>query len=104
MSPSCTINEFPSQTDTFAKRSSAVEGGKLDLEPGHKTSSHSMADYYVANDTKELISTFDGGYYYPETPLDLLKKPDQMKKICHAADLQDGLPRLLPADGTEIRE
>jgi hypothetical protein len=38
-----------------------------------------MADYYLANDTKALIGTFDGGYYYPETHSDLLKKPDQMK-------------------------
>lgn len=79
MNPNCTIDEFPSQTDRFVRRSGAVEGGTSNLEPWHKSAAHSMADYYVANDTKELISTFDGGYYYPETPLDLLKKPDQMK-------------------------
>lgn len=79
MNPNCTIDEFPSQTDRFVKRSGATEGGTSNLEPWHKSQAHSMADYYVANDTKELISTFDGGYYYPETPLDLLKKPDQMK-------------------------
>lgn len=79
MNPNTTIDEFPSQTDRFVKRSGAVEGGTSNLEPWHKSSAHSMTDYYVANDTKELISTFDGGYYYPETPLDLLKKPDQMK-------------------------
>lgn len=79
MNPNCTIDEFPSQTDRFVKRSGTVEGGTSNLEPWHKTQAHSMTDYYVANDTKELISTFDGGYYYPETPLDLLNKPDQMK-------------------------
>lgn len=79
MNPNSTIDEFPSQTDRFVKRSGTVEGGTSNLEPWHKSSAHSMTDYYVANDTKELISTFDGGYYYPETPLDLLKKPDQMK-------------------------
>ena len=79
MNPNCTIDEFPSQTDRFVKRSGAVEGGTANLEPWHKSQAHSMADYFVANDTKELISTFDGGYYYPETPLDLLGKPDQMK-------------------------
>lgn len=79
MNPNTTIDEFPSQTDRFVKRSGAVEGGTSNLEPWHKTQAHSMTDYYVANDTKELISTFDSGYYYPETPVDLLKKPDQMK-------------------------
>ncbi|KAK7715643.1 hypothetical protein SLS63_011399 [Diaporthe eres] len=79
MNPNTTIDEFPSQTDRFVRRSGAVEGGTSNLEPWHKSQAHSMTDYYVANDTKELISTFDGGYYYPETPLDLLKKPDQMK-------------------------
>ncbi|KAK2609426.1 hypothetical protein N8I77_002923 [Diaporthe amygdali] len=79
MNPNCTIDEFPSLTDRFVKRSGSVEGGTSNLEPWHKSSAHSMADYYVANDTKELISTFDAGYCYPETPLDLLKKSDQMK-------------------------
>ncbi|KAI3400373.1 hypothetical protein diail_3390 [Diaporthe ilicicola] len=79
MNPNCTIDEFPSLTDRFVKRAGAVEGGTSNLEPWHKSPAHSTADYYVANDTKELISTFGAGYYYPETPLDLLNKPDQMK-------------------------
>lgn len=65
MNPNCAINEFSSQTDTFVKRSGAGEVGKSSLEPWHKSSAHSMADY---NDPKELISTFDGRYYCPETP------------------------------------
>ncbi|KAG8158071.1 hypothetical protein KVR01_011832 [Diaporthe batatas] len=79
VNPNCTIDEYPSLMDRFVMRNGAMEGGKSSLEPWHRGSAHSMGDYYVANDTKELISTFDGGYYYPETPLDLLKKPDQMK-------------------------
>ncbi|KAL1847794.1 hypothetical protein Daus18300_013836 [Diaporthe australafricana] len=79
MNPNCTIDEFPSLSDRFVKASGAVEGGKSNLEPWHNGPAHSMADYYVANDTKEVVSTFDGGYHYPETPLNLLNKPDQMK-------------------------
>lgn len=113
MNPNCTIDEFPSQTDRFVRRSGAVEGGTSNLEPWHKTQAHSTADYYVANDTKELVSTFDGGYYYPETPLELLGKPDQMKayvtqqvyKLYAPASLRPTVQRLAgvaPANGKSV--
>lgn len=114
LNPNCIINEYPSLMDRFVMRTGAMEGGESNLEPWHKTSTHSMADYYVANDTKELVSTFEGGYYYPETPLDLLKKPDQMKtyvtqqvyKLYAPASLQPPalkLASIAKSDGEIIR-
>ncbi|UPL00492.1 hypothetical protein LCI18_011426 [Fusarium solani-melongenae] len=80
LNPNCIINEWPSLNDRFVAKEGTNEGGTSNLEPWHKSSAHTMEDYYVANDTKELSSTFLGGYYYPETPLEYFRDPEQMKK------------------------
>ncbi|EOO01105.1 putative tyrosinase protein [Phaeoacremonium minimum UCRPA7] len=79
LNPDCIINEWPSLNDRYVAKEGTVEGGQSNLEPWHKTAQHSVSDYYIANDTKELTSTFLGGYYYPETPLEYIQDPVQMK-------------------------
>ena len=74
------INQFPSLLDRYNANAQTMESGSSNLEPWHKTADHSMDSYYIANDVKELISTFDNGYYYPETPLEYLQDPAGMKK------------------------
>ncbi|RGP66614.1 oleate-activated transcription factor 1 [Fusarium longipes] len=80
LNPDCTIAEWPSLNDRFTAAAGTMEGGKSRLEPWHKTDQHDTGDYYIADDTKELTSTFSGGYYYPETPLEYITDPEAMKK------------------------
>ncbi|KAH8653861.1 common central domain of tyrosinase-domain-containing protein [Xylariales sp. PMI_506] len=74
-----TIETIPSLTDRYNAKAGTVENGESSLEPWHKTAHPSMKDYYIANDVKELNSTFEYGYYYPETPLSLFGDPVRMK-------------------------
>jgi tyrosinase len=76
MNPNSTIDPLPSFTDRYTAKLGTTEDGNSHLEPWHKLN----GDYYIANDAKEVFSTFDGGYYYPETPLELVKDPDAMKQ------------------------
>lgn len=76
----CIINEWLSGRDRSVAKVGTEEGGESNLEPWHKSAEHSVSDYYIANDTKELTSTFINGYYYPETPLEYFKDSDQMKR------------------------
>jgi tyrosinase len=39
-----------------------------------------MYDYYIADDVKELTSTFASGYYYLETPLEYVIDPVKMRQ------------------------
>lgn len=73
------IHAWESQTDRFTANAKTMEDGASRLEPWHKTASPSTADYFIANDTRQLLSTFENGYYYPETPLELLQDPGKMK-------------------------
>lgn len=79
LNPGAVIQEWKSLMGRFTADAETMEGGKSRLEPWHRSSDHSDQDYWIANDTKDLISTFDGGYYYPETPLELLRDPAKMK-------------------------
>lgn len=79
LNPNCTIDEYPSMMDRFVAKENTKENGKSRLEPWHKTTTHDLNDYYIADDTKELTSTFEGGYCYPETPVELIQDPAKMK-------------------------
>ncbi|KAG5659911.1 hypothetical protein KAF25_003433 [Fusarium avenaceum] len=79
LNPDCTIAEWRSLMPRFVADQGTMEGGKSSLEPWHKTDQHSVSDYYIADDTKELTSTFEGGYYYPETPLEYIEDKEAMK-------------------------
>ncbi|KAF4444538.1 Di-copper centre-containing protein [Fusarium austroafricanum] len=79
LNPDCTIAEYPSLLPRYVAVTGIMEGGESSLEPWHQTAQHDMSDYYIANDTKELTSTFKGGYYYPETPLEYIADKQAMK-------------------------
>ena len=72
------------ETESYTDRANAVTGtkesGLSNLEPWHHTSKHNPDDYWIADDTKDFNSTFDNGYYYPETPLEFQKDPVEMRK------------------------
>lgn len=79
LNPDPVINAWESQTDRFTANAKTMEDGSSRLEPWHKTASPSTADYFIANDTRQLLSTFGNGYYYPETPLELIQDEARMK-------------------------
>ncbi|ETS73379.1 hypothetical protein PFICI_14984 [Pestalotiopsis fici W106-1] len=73
-----TIHPYPSLLPRFNAGAQTVEDGNSRLEPWHKDNSASINSYWIANDAKDLISTFNGGYYYPETPLEFINDPTLM--------------------------
>lgn len=79
-----TIPEIKSLTPRYNAATGTVESGTSNLEPWHKTTADDLTDYFIANDTKELSSTFLGGYYYPETPLQYITDPVRMKSFAMA--------------------
>jgi len=112
--PNCVINPFALGKDRFTKNAgpTALEDGTYNLEPWHKTSAHTMQDYFTGNDEKELSSTFLNGYYYPETPLDLFGKQDEMQawvtvqinKLYKGSVLKIHLPSAPPEDALLPKE
>ncbi|KAF2875899.1 common central domain of tyrosinase-domain-containing protein [Massariosphaeria phaeospora] len=78
------IERTKSYTDRANAASGTWEDGESQLQPWHTSPSHDTADYWIANDTKDLKSTFDNGYYYPETPFDLRTDNIKMKKFATA--------------------
>jgi tyrosinase len=78
------ICELPSYTPRATAVSGTKENGTSNLEPWHSSEKHDTNDYWIANHTKDLDSTFKYGYYYPETPLDLRNDEISMKKYATA--------------------
>jgi Tyosinase C-terminal domain len=77
--PNYVIEPLNSERPRYTAKTGTLEGVITHLEPFHKTAEHSMEDYHTTNDTKEVTQTFSSGYYYPETPLELLKDPEKMR-------------------------
>jgi hypothetical protein len=71
-----------------------------------------MQDYFTGDDEKELGSTFLNGYYYPETPLELFGKQEEMKawvtiqinKLYKGSVLKLHLPSTPPGDALLPKE
>jgi hypothetical protein len=80
MNPDCTIDTFPSMNPRYTAAQGTEEGASAPLEPWHKSALHSMEDYYITDDIREVSSTFIGGYYYPETPLEYIGNAEKMKR------------------------
>jgi tyrosinase len=78
------IHGLPSYTSRATAVSGTKENGKSNLEPWHTSEKHDTNDYWIANHTKDLDSTFEYGYYYPETPPDLRNDKVSMKE--HASE------------------
>jgi hypothetical protein len=78
------ICELPSYTPRATAVSGTKENGASKLEPWHNSEKHDTNDYWIADHTKDLESTFKYGYYYPETPPDLRNDELSMKKYATA--------------------
>lgn len=74
-----TIHELPSYTSRATAVSGTKENGTSNLEPWHTSEKHDTNDYWIADQTKDLDSTFEYGYYYPETPPELRNDQSLMK-------------------------
>lgn len=81
-----TIVERPSYTDRANATSGTKEDGSSHLEPWHYSVRHNKQDYWTADDTKDLSSTFDYGYYYPETPVKYRQRKDEGLMRKHAIE------------------
>ncbi|KAF2993735.1 hypothetical protein E8E13_000223 [Curvularia kusanoi] len=77
------IDKLPSFSPRATAAKGTYEDGTNHLEPWHNSAKHDMDDYWIADDTKDLNSTFDNGYYYPETPYELRSDNVAMQKhVC----------------------
>lgn len=79
-----TIDKLPSYTPRATADTGTEEDGTSHLEPWHTSANHDKEDYWIANSTKDLNSTFDYGYYYPETPYELRSDNVSMQKYATA--------------------
>lgn len=75
------IDARESQLPRYTADSGTMESGDSHLEPWHTSAHHNTNDYWIADSTKTLESTFSGGYYYPETPVSLRNDQDAMKRF-----------------------
>jgi hypothetical protein len=78
------IDKLPSYTDRATAASGTEEDGTSHLEPWHNSANHNKDDYWIADNTKDLNSTFDNGYCYPETPYELRSDNVLMQKYATA--------------------
>ena len=84
--PNSVIDTLQANRDRYTESASTLgDNGASHLEPWHQTDKHSMADYYTAESVQEVSSTFLLGYYYPETPLNLLTEPTEMQAFATKA-------------------
>ncbi|KAF4556805.1 Tyrosinase-like protein 7 [Elsinoe fawcettii] len=85
--PGSTIDPELAGHDRWTKGTYTMQDddGSANLEPFHKTPAHNMSDYWTANDMKEIGSTYELGYDYPEAPIALAKDPDALRTVALTA-------------------